>query len=368
MYPGDEYFLSRVDEINQQIEMLTNMQTAIEENSDQMLITVMAVVDYLLEFHEQITVTLIDQIEAIADDPDATAAEIALVKNEITTLLLDNLPSGEDLTLVFELLAVLEDAMNGDVTSMTADLANEYAAELRISMEIVIRFLASLDAAFIDDMMALDSEEYTEVEAGTERAILFIMAFAEFKDANQVLIDSLDSVFTEAQEQAAFEAMVDSYAELMIAQGVPEAEAAIAENILLDLTYQLVTAAGTVFDDMGEKAFDHLVATDCALIRLVAINSNFQGTYDCSIEFCPYVLENGYLGETYATETAFDYAKNLSTAAVLDAFMAFLNATVGTMTEAQIASVFDMFLAMVPEDELATQMETTITVIDNLVA
>ncbi|MCK7479228.1 MAG: hypothetical protein M0C28_19065 [Candidatus Moduliflexus flocculans] len=66
VYPGDEYYLSRIDEINQQIEMLTNMQTAIEENRDQMLVTVVAVIDYLLSFHEQITVDLINQIEAIA--------------------------------------------------------------------------------------------------------------------------------------------------------------------------------------------------------------------------------------------------------------------------------------------------------------
>ena len=64
--------------------------------------------------------------------------------------------------------------------------------------------------------------------------------------------------------------MVDSYAELMIAQGASEADAAIVENILLDLTFQLATAGGTVFDDMAEKAFDHIVATDGALIRLIA--------------------------------------------------------------------------------------------------
>ena len=366
MYPGDEYYLSRIDEINRQIETLTNMQTAIEENRDQMLVTVMAVVDYLLAFHEQITVTLIEQIEAIADDPDATAAEIVLVKNEITTLLLDNLPSGEDLTLVFELLAVLEDAMNGDVTSMTADLANEYAAEVRIMMEIAIRFLASLDATFIDDMMALDNGDYTETRANAERAILFIMAFSTFEDANQVLIDSLDNVFTEAQEQAAFEAMVDSYAELMIAQGASEADAAIVENILLDLTYQLATAGGAVFDDMAEKAFDHLVATNCALIRLIAESGSYVEDFDYySYE---YVYRNDYQGVTYPNETDYRYAQNLSTAATLDAVMALMNATVGTMTEAQLASVLDMVLAMVPEDELATQLETTATVLDNLVA
>ncbi len=366
MYPGDEYYLSRIDEINRQIETLTNMQTAIEENRDQMLVTVMAVVDYLLAFHEQITVTLIEQIEAIADDPDATAAEIVLVKNEITTLLLDNLPSGEDLTLVFELLAVLEDAMNGDVTSMTADLANEYAAEVRIMLEIEIRFLASLDATFIDDMMALDNGDYTETRANAERAILFIMAFSTFEDANQVLIDSLDNVFTEAQEQAAFEAMVDSYAELMIAQGASEADAAIVENILLDLTYQLATAGGAVFDDMAEKAFDHLVATNCALIRLIAESGSYVEDFDYySYE---YVYRNDYQGVTYPNETDYRYAQNLSTAATLDAVMALMNATVGTMTEAQLASVLDMVLAMVPEDELATQFETTATVLDNLVA
>lgn len=366
MYPGDEYYLSRIDEINRQIETLTNMQTAIEENRDQMLVTVMAVVDYLLAFHEQITVTLIEQIEAIADDPDATAAEIVLVKNEITTLLLDNLPSGEDLTLVFELLAVLEDAMNGDVTSMTADLANEYAAEVRIMLEIEIRFLASLDATFIDDMMALDNGDYTETRANAERAILFIMAFSTFEDANQVLIDSLDNVFTEAQEQAAFEAMVDSYAELMIAQGASEADAAIVENILLDLTYQLATAGGAVFDDMAEKAFDHLVATNCALIRLIAESGSYVEDFDYySYE---YVYRNDYQGVTYPNETDYRYAQNLSTAATLDAVMALMNATVGTMTEAQLASVLDMVLAMVPEDELATQLETTATVLDNLVA
>jgi len=368
MYPGDEYYMSRVDELNQSIEMLTNMKMAIEENADQMLVTVMAVIDYLLAFHEQITVTLINQIEAIADNPDATTAEIVLVKNEIATLLLDNLPSGEDLTLVFELMAVLEDAMNGDLTSMTADLANEYAAEVRISMEIVIRFIASLDAAFIDDMMALDNGDFTETQANAERAILFIMAFADFKDANQVLIDSLDSVFTAAQEEDAFEAMVDSYAGLMIAQGASEADAAIVENILLDLTYQLATAGGTVFDDMAEKAFDHIVATDGALIRLIAESGSYQQEFYCDQYNCYEEYRNDYLDETYETETAFRYAQNLSTAATLDAVMALLNATVGTMTEAQLASVIDMVLAMVPEDELATQLETTVPVLENLVA
>ena len=48
--------------------------------------------------------------------------------------------------------------------------------------------------------------------------------------------------------------------------------------------------------------------------------------------------------------------------------MALMNATVGTMTEAQLASVLDMVLAMVPEDELATQLETTVAVLDSLVA
>ncbi|MCK7479227.1 MAG: hypothetical protein M0C28_19060 [Candidatus Moduliflexus flocculans] len=60
-----------------------------------------------------------------------------------------------------------------------------------------------------------------------------------------------------------------------------EADAEIIENILLDLTYQLATAGGSVFDDMGEKAFDHLVATDCALIRLIAESGSYQQEFYC---------------------------------------------------------------------------------------
>ncbi|MCK7479226.1 MAG: hypothetical protein M0C28_19055 [Candidatus Moduliflexus flocculans] len=48
--------------------------------------------------------------------------------------------------------------------------------------------------------------------------------------------------------------------------------------------------------------------------------------------------------------------------------MALLNATVGTMTEAQLVSVIDMVLAMIPEDVLATQADATVSVIDGLVA
>ncbi|MFA5006200.1 MAG: hypothetical protein WC509_01845 [Candidatus Izemoplasmatales bacterium] len=366
IYPDDEDYLQQVDELNAEIDRLNALKTMVVENADDIVVTVKAVADYLIDVQGQISGTLVAEIEALMGNENPTSAEIVLVKNEVASLLLDNLPSVDDLTLVFDLLAVLEDAMNGDETSMTAGYANEYANEVHIMFEIVIRFIQSLDAAFIDDMMALDEATITEVEASTEREILFLLAFASFKDANQALLDNLDGVFTAAQKQAAFESMLASFGELMLAQGAPQEAVDVVEDVILDLTYALADAGATVFDSMAEKLLDHLVATDGELIRAAAIQSNFRE--DLDYETWEFVYVNYYTGEEYATYTDYRYARQLNQADLLDAVFAMFDATVGTLTEAEFAALADLVLSMIPEETLAAQADVAVTVVENLVA
>jgi len=261
---------------------------------------------------------------------------------------------------------VLENAINDTTSTITSDLANEYANAVHLTMEIVVRFIDSLDDHFIDDMNDLNDELlYTQVAADTERQILFLVAFHEFQTANQALLDSVEAVFTEDQKQDAFEAMVSSYAELLVSQGMPEEQAAVFDEALAGLTYALAEAGIGVFDSMGQKAFDLLAASGGELLRRIAIQSNFAQDYDW--DTYEYVYVNYYTGDEYDTYTAFDFEREIATFAMMDELVNLLNATVGTLTEAEFAAVADMFLALIPEDQLATQSGQTVLVVESLI-
>jgi len=370
--PTNEYVQSQIANIEDQIVMMGDLKSAIMDNEEQMVVTVVTVAEYLLALQDQITNELLTNIQALAESQTApTSADIMAVKDEIVNLLLDNLPSADDLTLVFEMLAIFENAMTGSVSTTNADLANEYGNATHIFIEIVVRFFDSIDAAWLDEMLALDSTAVSGEQASVEMAILFIKAFASFQDDNTALFDAMDAVFTEAQKAALFEANIASIGTILIAQGADVEQATMIEDLLSGVTYALADAGLGVFSDQGNKALDYIVASDGELLRRIGIMQGFSeytDWYYCEYPYdnCETTFENSYLNVSYDNQTEYQYEKQKATFAVMDEVANVLNATVATLTEAQVTALVNLLAVIVPVDLLAEQTGAQASVITAL--
>ncbi len=295
-YPEwSEYYQESIDELQMQIDALNDLLDQIEEDSDGVVLAITSTIEYFISIEQMISEDLIDTITSIseAEGPDdLNPAELAQVTEEMANILLETMPSQEDILMIMEVYQVLVSISGSYVTyeNPVDNYLGKTSAKTLYSLEAYIRFLESLDEDFFTEMLDFLSADLTDEMAMAEVLILAIKQFAEFKNDNQTLLDTISEVFTDEEK----EQLYDSYIESLMGTGEIDTE---TESFIDTFNFQDFLYLEIVFEDSFDVLLDAFVQSDGEIIRLMVIMQSFErdwGYYDEEVSYHNYALDEEY--------------------------------------------------------------------------
>ncbi|MFA5036248.1 MAG: hypothetical protein WC479_03645 [Candidatus Izemoplasmatales bacterium] len=353
--------------MNQQLDMIVNLQTAIETNSDQIVVALTNVVTYLFDFEAAINVTLFNNIvDMTSDGAEPTPAEIVTLKNDIVDFLLLNLPEAADIGLLYQVVILLEAAVMDKSPAPMLELSNEFGYSCVLSMEFTLQLLRSFDVAFVTDTITIVESGWSEDKTSVEVSIHFMNHIAAFMTANQTLIDSIDAVYSTAQQAIIFDefsAIMNLVMEFALSgndfdsgMNSDSIAAMVMMSILSGLQYDSFSGATAVIESQAEKFFDYLVATDGELLRLIGISNGFEHDYEFG-----YI--NSYSETEYPNTTEYYEAKDDVQIALVEEMMLLLDSTIATLTDTETGDMIDFIASLIPLDLIISSGELDITLL-----
>lgn len=261
------YYEERVQEINDQIDALEELQDMLEDSSDEVVKTVLFVVDYIMSIEELITEDLITKIPNLSETEgleDLNVAELVLVKDEIVNILRTTMPESTDVILaintLYSMTSILEEMQEVQFGEMGSP--EKMAGTMLLSFEAFINYVDNFDEAFFTELKTIltsDDHEYTQQ---AKVVTLVIEYFDNYLEENEELLDEIDNVYTEEEK----EAMFNDYLETL-------EDAISEEGLALDLAfmdYDQLMAVSEIFDEAFNELLDAFVASDGALLLLIA--------------------------------------------------------------------------------------------------
>ncbi|PKK95657.1 MAG: hypothetical protein CVV60_00020 [Tenericutes bacterium HGW-Tenericutes-5] len=261
------YYQERVDEIDDEIAALEELQDMLADSSDEVVKTVLFVIDYIMSIEEMITEDLITKIQNLSETEgpeDLNVAELVLVKDEIVNILRTTMPDSTDVILaintLYSMTAILEEMQEVQFGDMGSP--EKMAGTMLLSFEAFINYVDNFDQAFFEDLKAILTSTDHEYTQQAKVATLVIKYFDNFLEENEDLLDEIDNVYTEEEK----EAMFNDYVETL--------EDAIAdEGMTLDLAfinYDQLMAVSEIFDEAFNDLLDAFVESDGAILLLIA--------------------------------------------------------------------------------------------------
>jgi hypothetical protein len=339
-------YQDRIDSLEAQIAQIQNMAQTMEDQGDELTLAVTRVVAYLIDLQGDITVTLLTNLQALVESEDRpTAAEILAVKDEAVNILLANLPSLSDLTLVYEMVFVMQSALT-DTTNTLSGYANETALQTRLSLELGLRFLLSLNQAFLDELFRIEDESRSETEMSVEMGIHVMQAVNSFEATQSALIAQIEGVFSEAQRQDIYESGIAASLEMLVVSGIPQAQLDAITAMLDEMDFATINGIAAIFEDQASKLFDYFIATDGEVFRAIAQVGSFDEEYDWQED--DYVYYNTYTDTVLANYTAYRYQKNLAAFRMIGEVVKVIDASLATVSENQLTSLVDFIASIVP--------------------
>ncbi|HRY78753.1 MAG TPA: hypothetical protein P5154_08355, partial [Candidatus Izemoplasmatales bacterium] len=246
--------------------------------------------------------------------------------------------------------------------------ANENALQTRLSIELGLRFLLSLDQAFIDEVFRIEDASRSETEMSVEMGIHVMQAVHSFEAAQSALIAQIEGVFTEAQRQELYESGLAASLEMLSVSGIPQGQLDAVTAMYEEMDYATMNGLVAIFGDQVTKLFDYLATTDGEVIRAIAQMGSFGHEYDWETD--EYVYSNTYTGQVLANRTAYRYQQNLAGFRMVGEVVKVIDASLATVSEAQFASIVDFVASIVPSlvfnfTEIPQENEADVTALIN---
>lgn len=282
-----KYYQERIDEIENEVEMITMIIDMLKDESEHVRIILEEVSTYIQTLYQAMPATLMTDIEALLASGELSTDEVIILKDEIVTILIDTIPSEDSFTLFYETFITLAGSLAGyNVTTLTSH-AETLAQLQRNSTLLSLEFILSIDETTVDDIMVItdgmiipgyyDAYEMTQygpqVDASqlaefviygltyvdsflTEQATL--VDAIEAIDENPMIIDFMTFVAAIAKQQLEAELEPDMY--VKIAALIDESVLAIPDYIAF---YETVYG-------MDLALINHVIDTEGALLLDIA--------------------------------------------------------------------------------------------------
>jgi len=371
--PWNEYYYSgEVERLNNQIMMFQSLLDEIEADPDAIVLAVKQTIDYFISIEEMIDQNLIDMIQSLSetqDIKDLNVTELVQVKEEVVNILRDTMPTQEEIMLMFQVYGILM-SLSGEYVQIeysVEDYETKMAIQSLYMIELFVNFVDTLDTNYFETV--IDEIEFEESEyggsylapmAGAEIGILTIEYFAQFKQDNQNLLDTLSAVFTDEEKEALFNDYIDS----IPVDGENITQAMITG--LHNLDFQQILYLDTMFGDLFDTFLNTFVETDGEIIRIAITMSGFEWDYSSDT----YV--NRVTGEEYSSWDDMNYAENLLRFQLMNQVSIFAKALIDdannedyyTLTSF-FANVAEVMVQVIPDGDFSPVVTAFQAVIEN---
>lgn len=261
------YYQSQIDEYQSQILMYQELQSAIESSRDDVVLSALHTIEYFVSIVNQLDTEFFTTVQSFVNSESPAefeTSEIILIKEELAAAMLDNLPTMQDMVVLFELISALSSSVSGE-TSMV-NYPTENAAQALLSIEAFAKIIDTIDAAFVNDLKSfyIDDPDTYPIEA----MILTIKYFDIFQRENDRLIQEMRNVLSLDQQKALFE----DYITAVI--GLDEASIGISSNFIDLFVFEDYYVLDDFAYDLMDPVLKWFVDTDGEILRLIYDSSS----------------------------------------------------------------------------------------------
>ena len=262
-----DYYQSRIDDLNAQIEALKDLKAEIITNSDNVVQSIMVAVNYVMSVQSMITDDLIDGLMEISETEelqDLNVSEFILVKEEVVNILTETMPELKDVTVMIKTLETFSEYAYEmqDVEVSFPSSAEKMAGQMLMSMEAFIRFIDMIDEEFIETMKEIDNDNISDHHKQAKSATLLVTYFDQYKKDNQGLFDQINDIYSDEEKEAILNDNIQILEDQM--------EDMEVDVDLSFMTFEVLMDMQIVFEDAFDDLLDAIVKSEGSFFMAVA--------------------------------------------------------------------------------------------------
>jgi len=344
--------------------MMQTMKAAVLENEEEMLVVAVNTLDYLIAFQADIDNDMLSDLISLSSGTMPSMAEIMIIKNEIVAILMENLPAVADMVLVDQLMLAFEEAFMGTsaFTTQLGLLSTENATATRLSMQLMLEFIGSIDESFVNSVMVTIGSQTEEALIVRDMVLLVANYIEDFMVDQAVLIAQLSAVYTEAQIEALVNSLISSLVTYATAAGVPAEALAIITFLTSNLSYDLLIGSANVVAELAMNLFIYFRTSEGAIVELILEMNGFY-----SEKGMVSIFRNDYLNLVYDNYTAYNLAEEQAKIRMIDELFNYVNAVMSDLSAADIDAFVNLIVALLPQPLIASETGLTTEQVSALV-
>lgn len=352
------YYYVDQEEIEMSIASLEALLLEIQNNPDDIVISIRATMDYLMSIEELISTDLVTYIQNLVnevdvEDPNFNIDEIILIKEEIVDVLRETMPSQEDMILMYQLFDVVASVSESSISLEVTvdDVTGKMAVSTMYSFEAAINFLDSLDQEYFEVIFSIieENEDYDLYVA--EKVIKTIEYYDAFRDDNEALLESISNVFTDEEKEIMFDDYISSMQDNEIIEDEYGDQLDSLFTAFSNLNFELLLYLETTSKEAFDAALDVFVERDGELLKSLIILQGF--TYYTYYDD----YSNDATNESYENFGEFSHYQTLSTYDFLKELLYVLDGMFNTIDDEDYGTLIEVIFAVIPTDLLVPALE-----------
>ena len=326
---GYYWYQSDLDYYSEQIIVMGEVKAMMEESNEDVIKTILFVINYIMSIQDMITSDLVQQIVNLAGTDgieNLNVNELVLVKDEIADILFETMPSLTDMILLVNTLYSLTDVLEAVEGVEVGELLypEKLAGTMLLTFEAFVTFFDNFDLPFFLAVKAIGVSDEHDYTKQAKLIILVITYVDKFLDENEALMNQINSVYTEAEKQAMF----DMYMATLIEELGDTGMSSIAT--LAFFSFQKMMALEAIFADAFRDLLDAFVASEGQILLIMAEKAAWEDSF----------WEN-YYGRDW---NEYDYYNNLYSFRIVDQVIYLVNSVVKERTLEEFETVRDTLI------------------------
>lgn len=293
------YAYEDLEERENELAIFSEIIVVFVDERDTMIESMAGVVDYLFLVYDTVPASMIALLDDFAENGELTMEEYFMLKDEVVSVLLTTLPSGEDFGSVYTALFTIAGAFDIVVFDAYLPYANFFGSVDHATIDIALTFIGDLDQTTVEDVMTIVDamiipgecvyDEYWEewyceddnvdFEVAIELAVYVGNYLEAFKLEYATKFDTLDALMTSAQVKELVLMFGESVKGALLVE-LPTEDYEFAAMIIDEVltNYDNLIAAGDIINAIGMNVVDEFLTTSGQmLLDLYDLMNNGSG-------------------------------------------------------------------------------------------
>jgi hypothetical protein len=319
---------------------------------DELVLTIVRTLEYFMDLQQAFSPALVSKISNLTEDNQnpITAQELDDLTSELAAVFLDNLPSVADIQLFFLFMSRALQSFEGTEGLQTAvfNYSEEASTAVRLSIELELKFIASLDVAYFTSLLGFQNSQMHEELKAAEISILSTIAMARFKDNNEGLFTQIATVLTTAQKEDLFNQIKISISNMSsedIGMGGMSSIDLLGSGVK-NISYALMDSFLGVGNKVSDAFLDYFVETNGEILRKQVILQLYyqnMGYYYYTPSY-----ENPLTKEPYANYTEYLHASKIHTFDLIGCYIDLMKNVLDATTVEDLKTVLEFFITYIP--------------------